>query len=302
MRAFLTGAHGFVGRHLATHLAESGDRNVTPSTCVDITDSAALSDALQLAVPDVVYHLAARSSVAASLQDASAVTRTNVVGTQLVLEAVRRAAPEATVIVVSSSEVYGAVEGRDQPTSEHHRTAPRNPYASSKLEVERVAHEAARAGQRVIIARPFTHVGPGQSTSFVVPALTRRLLDAKDAGDVSIVVGNLAARRDLSDVRDVVRAYRLLALLGVPGETYNVASGHDVALQDVANELRELVYPGCSFEVDPSLLRPLDIPSTRGDATKLHEATGWEPHFDLGRTLRDVVHFLAPGSIPDERR
>jgi len=302
MRAFLTGGNGFVGGHLRDHLVASGDRDVTPVDRVDITDEAAVTAALRGANPDVIYHLAARTSVAASLSDATAVMRTNVVGTQTLLDVASTVVPEATVVVVSSSEVYGLVASEDQPTSELHPSAPRNPYASSKVEVERVAHAAAHRGQRIVIARPFTHVGPGQSTTFVVPALVQRLLNARAAGADTIVVGNLAARRDLSDVRDVVRAYRLLALLGDTGEIYNVASGHDLALEDVASELRDLIHPGCTFTVDPALLRPLDVPVTRGDATKLHDTTGWEPRIGLGQTLRDTIEFLVSRFSPDESR
>ena len=301
MRAFLTGASGFVGRHLHQLLVKSGDVDATPATRVDITTYDDMVRALRSAAPEVVFHLAARTSVAASLHDATEVTRTNVVGTQVVLDAAREAAPKARVIVVSSSEVYGAVDLANQPTNEHQVVAPRNPYASSKVEMERVAHEAAHAGQRVIIVRPFTHIGPGQSTSFVVPALAQRLLDARAQEAPSIIVGNLAARRDFSDVRDVVRAYRLLAQFGHDGEIYNVASGHNVALSDVADALRELVYPSCDFVVDPALLRPADVSSTRGDATKLHDVTGWEPRRVLSETLEDVVRFLASRPVPDQK-
>jgi len=301
VRAYVTGATGFVGRHLGALLHESGDVNVTPDSRVEITAYDEMVEALRYSTPDVVFHLAARSSVAASLHDAAAVTRTNVVGTQVVLDAARAAVPKARIIVVSSSEVYGAVDPSDQPTPEQHPVAPRNPYASSKVEMERVAHEASQAGQRVIVVRPFTHIGPGQSTAFVVPALTQRLLEARERGDPSVVVGNLAARRDFTDVRDVVRAYRLLALLGVDGDIYNVASGHNVALSEEADELRDLVHPSCGFVVDTALLRPADVASTRGDATKLHDATGWEPRVTLSATLRDVVAFFASNISPDEK-
>lgn len=301
MRAFLTGASGFVGRHLHELLLNGGDVDVTPGARIDVTDYDAMVSALHSAAPEVVFHLAARTSVAQSLLDATEVTRTNVVGTQVVLDAAREAAPKARIIVVSSSEVYGAVALVNEPTNEHQVVAPRNPYASSKVEMERVAHEAAHAGQRVLIVRPFTHIGPGQSTSFVVPALAQRLLDARATQAPSISVGNLAARRDFTDVRDVVRAYRLLAQFGLDGETYNVASGHNVALSDVANALRELVFPSCDFVVDPALLRPADVSSTRGDATKLHDVTGWEPHRALSQTLRDVVQFLESRPIPDQK-
>ena len=155
------------------------------------------------------------------------------------------------------------------------------------------AREAVRLrNQRVLIARPFNHLGPGQSPTFVVPALVTRLLDAVERGDDEIVVGDLSTRRDFSDVRDVVRAYRLLATLGVSGEAYNVASGHDVALSDIAAQLVERLAPHVALVIDPSLLRPVEIPVFRGSFEKLHQATGWSPEISLHQTLDDVVNDL----------
>jgi GDP-4-dehydro-6-deoxy-D-mannose reductase len=147
-------------------------------------------------------------------------------------------------------------------------------------------------GQRVVIARPFNHLGPGQSSSFVVPALVTRLLDARERGEREIAVGDLSTRRDFSDVRDVVRAYRLLAEFGLSGEVYNIASGHDVALSDIATQLVSQLAPGVALVVDASLLRPVDIPVSRGSYDKLHEATGWSPQISLHQTLEDVVSDL----------
>jgi GDP-4-dehydro-6-deoxy-D-mannose reductase len=144
-------------------------------------------------------------------------------------------------------------------------------------------------GLAVIRMRPFNHVGPGQSSAFVVSALAQRIVEARRNGADSIVVGNLAARRDLTDVRDVVRAYRLLAEQGVAGEVYNVCSGRDIAIADVALQLQSLAGVELRFEVDPELNRPVDVPVVRGDFTKLHEATGWEPSLSLEQTLLDVL-------------
>jgi GDP-4-dehydro-6-deoxy-D-mannose reductase len=214
----------------------------------------------------------------------------NVVGTANVLSAARERTPGALTIVVSSADVYGVVGEADLPLAETHPANPVSPYAQSKLEAERVALDAARSfGQRVVVARPFNHLGPGQAPSFVVPALVTRLLEARAAQRHEIVVGDLSVRRDFSDVRDVVRAYRLLALHGRVGEVYNVASGHDVALSDIAARLVALVLPGARLTLDPSLVRPVEVPVLRGDARKIHEATGWEPAIALAQTLADVL-------------
>jgi GDP-4-dehydro-6-deoxy-D-mannose reductase len=143
--------------------------------------------------------------------------------------------------------------------------------------------------QRVVIVRPFNHVGPGQSPTFAVPALASRLLDARARGANEIPVGDLSTRRDFSDVRDVVRAYRLLAEFGASNEVYNVASGHDVALSDIAERLVEQIAPDVKLVVDPELLRPNDIPVFRGSFDKLNKATGWSPRITLDESLRDVV-------------
>jgi GDP-4-dehydro-6-deoxy-D-mannose reductase len=293
MRALVTGSDGFVAKHLIRHLREHDDEVHGIDRERDVTDAASMREVFEWFRPDVTYHLAALTHVGDSWEHASEFTRVNVVGTQRVLDASFEAVPDATTIVVSSSEVYGISREEDQPLHETFRVAPANPYSSSKVEAEHVARDVMRfRGQRVIIARPFNHLGPGQSPTFVVPALVSRLLDAREGGNDHIVVGDLSTRRDFTDVRDVVRAYRLLAKLGVTGEVYNVASGHDVALSDIAHQLVEQLAPGIELIVDPSLLRPVDLPVSRGSYDKLHQATGWAPLIPLHVTLEEIVDDL----------
>lgn len=252
-----------------------------------------MRDVFQSFRPEIIYHLAALSHVGESWRQPEEFTRVNVVGTRRVLDAAFDAAPDSTTIVVSSSEVYGVVRESDLPLHESFRVAPANPYSASKVEAEHVAHELAKLrGQRVIIARPFNHIGPGQSVTFVVPALVNRLLDAKEAGATEIPVGDLSTRRDFSDVRDVVRAYRLIAERGVSGEVYNVASGRDVALSDVANRLVSELAPEVQLVVDQGLLRPSEVPVVRGSFEKLRVATGWSPEISLDTSLSDVISDL----------
>jgi GDP-4-dehydro-6-deoxy-D-mannose reductase len=293
VRALVTGSDGFVARHLIRHLRDNGDEVHGIDRERDVTDARSMQEVFEWFLPDVTYHLAALTHVGDSWENASEFTRVNVVGTQRVLDASFEAVPHAMTIVVSSSEVYGISREEDQPLRESFRVAPANPYSSSKVEAERVARDAVRfRGQRVVVARPFNHLGPGQSPNFVVPALVSRLLDARDRGDESILVGDLSTRRDFSDVRDVVRAYRLLAKLGVSGEVYNVASGHDVALLDIARQLVARLAPNVELVVDPSLLRPVDLPVSRGSYDKLHQATGWAPQIALHVSLDDIVNDL----------
>jgi GDP-4-dehydro-6-deoxy-D-mannose reductase len=293
MRALVTGSNGFVGRHLIAHLLANGDEVRGIDRDVDVTDEVAVREVFHTYRPDVTYHLAALTHVGESWDNANEFTRVNVVGTHRVLDAAFDAVPSSTTVVVSTSEVYGIVSEEDQPLHETFRVAPANPYSSSKVEAEHVAHDAMRLrGQRVLIARPFNHLGPGQAPTFVVPALVTRLLDARQRGDREIPVGDLSTRRDFSDVRDVVRAYRLLAQFGLSGEVYNIASGHDVALSDIAAQLVSQLAPDVALVVDPSLLRPVEIPIFRGSYEKLNEATGWSPQISLQKTLEDVVSDL----------
>ncbi len=294
MRALVTGSTGFVGTHLIHHLRENGDEVFGIDRERDVTDAASMREAFEWFRPDVTYHLAALTHVGESWKNPDEFTRVNVVGTRRVLDAAFDAVADSTTIYVSSSEVYGVVSEADQPLRETFRVAPRNPYSASKVEAELVAHGMWRVRrQRIIIARPFNHVGPGQAATFVVPALANRLLEARESGATEIAVGDLSTRRDFSDVRDVVRAYRLLAERGVSGEAYNVASGRDVALSDIARRLVEMIAPHVKLVVDPELLRPNDVPVFRGSYDKLHDATGWSPQISLATSLEDVVDDLA---------
>ncbi len=290
MRAVITGAAGFVGRHLVAHLTAEGDEVAAFDHDLEVTDLDALAAVFGARTPDAIYHLAALSHVGASWDDPGDVLRVNVLGTNAVLSAARIAAPSATVLVVSSAEVYGVVSPEELPLAETAALRPGSPYAASKAAAEAVALQAARGfSQRVVVVRPFNHIGPGQSPAFFVPAVARRLVEARAAGVTEISVGSLAARRDFTDVRDVVRAYRLVVVRGAAGEVYNVCSGVDLSIERVAEELRAQVHPEARFVEDTTLARPLDIPVLRGDPTKLRQATGWEPRIDLATTLRDVV-------------
>jgi GDP-4-dehydro-6-deoxy-D-mannose reductase len=158
------------------------------------------------------------------------------------------------------------------------------------LAAEAVALQAWRGyGQPVIVVRPFNHIGPGQSPNFAVPALAKRIVEARRAGAGTLRVGTLTTRRDFTDVRDVVVAYRLLLLHGRAGTIYNVCSGRDVAISEVADELLALARAELELVTDPDLVRPVDVPVLRGDAGLLHATTGWSPTIPLATTLADVL-------------
>lgn len=292
MRAFVTGGHGFVGPHLLAHLEASGDTVIAPDQDeVDISDLDSVTAAIVDAKPDAIYHLAGLAHVGQSWDDPVKTFDVNAVGTLRVLEAARKVDPKPTVLLIGSAEVYGPVTPEDVPLNEQRPLNPVTPYAVSKVAGEYLGIQyGAGFGVPVIRVRAFNHIGPGQAGRFLVSdiatAIAARL---KGEGDGKIRLGNLTPRRDYTDVRDVVRAYRLLVEKGTPGEAYNVCSGVDVAVEQLAKRCLELARVDLTIEVDPSLLRPVDVPVLVGDNAKLRAATGWSQAYSLDDTLRDVL-------------
>jgi len=296
MKALVTGAAGFVGRHLCRHLEEEGeevfplDRPHTPDTTgVDITDADAIRDAIANFRPDSVYHLAGASDVGGSWSDPAHTFRVNAEGTLNVLLGCIDAGVNR-VLVVSSADVYGRVTEEELPLTELAPLRPVSPYAASKVAADFLALQSYLGnGLAAIRARAFNHIGPGQTNRFVAPAIAERIARNEIEGDDTITVGNLSPRRDFTDVRDVVRAYRCLIQRGAPGEAYNICRGEDVAVRELAVRLAEMAIKPMRLETDPTLQRPVDIPVLRGDHTKLTDATGWEPEIPLDQTLADLL-------------
>lgn len=288
VRAYITGSRGFVATWLERHLVERGEPVVIGES--DVTDAEAVARDMADAAPDVVYHLAALAHIGESYANPGRVFEVNAVGTLHVLEAARRIDPMPTVLVVSTAEVYGQVTPDVLPLAESAPLRPVSPYAASKVAAEFLGLQAHWAhGLPVVISRSFNHIGPGQAPTFVVPSLAHRIVEAKRTGGTALKVGNLSPRRDFTDVRDVARAYRLLAEKGVPGEVYNVSNGVDVSIEELAHRMLELSGVDLELTVDPELVRPVEVPVLRGDATKLRAATGWAPQVELDDTLRDVL-------------
>ncbi len=293
MRSLITGGRGFVGTWLARHLEEMGDDVVAIDQEVEITDPSALLAAVRDAAPDAIYHLAALTHVGKSWDEPLTVFEVNVIGTAALLAAARECGTDPRILVTSSAEVYGAVtDPSSLPLRESSPTAPLTPYAASKLAAEALIAQACLGhGQHVVTVRPFNHIGPGQTPNFAVPALAKRIVEAERSGATSIPVGNLSARRDFTDVRDVVRAYRLLVESGGPGETYNICTGRDVAISEIADQLLGLAGTELTLVPDPALLRPVEVPVLRGDPGRLTAATGWKPEIPLEQTLADVLAY-----------
>lgn len=297
MRVLVTGSRGFVGTWLIRHLTEVGDDAVGLDLEVDVTDAAALAEAVRAIAPDAICHLAAQASVGRSWSEARATFDVNAVGVLNLLDAAQGTDPRPRVLLVSSAEVYGKVSPDELPLGEDHPFRPASPYAVSKATAELLGLQAwLGGGLEVVRVRPFNHTGPGQVPDYVVPALARQVAEAVRSGADHLSVGNLAARRDLTDVRDVVRAYRLLLTDGRPGEVYNVCRGQSVVVEDVARRLLALARVDLPLVVDPARMRPVDLPDLRGDPTRLHQATGWAPEIDLDRTLQDVLAAFTSGT------
>lgn len=303
MRAFITGGRGFVGPRLCQHLEACGDEVVIAPPSIDVTDAAAVREAIGDARPGAVYHLAAQSSVSSSWDDPAATWHVNAVGTLNVLAAVNDVAPSARVLLVSSVEVYGAVTEAELPIVESAPFRPATPYAASKAAAEMAGLQAYFGwGLDVVRARPFSHTGPGQAPRFFVANMAEQIVRAAATGATELRTGNLAVGRDISDVRDVVRAYRLLVERGEAGEVYNVCSGRSVALEQVVRMLLDLNGSDLIVTTDPDRLRPVDLPDLRGDNTRLRAATGWEAEYLLDQTLSDILAYwrtlapMSPGS------
>jgi GDP-4-dehydro-6-deoxy-D-mannose reductase len=291
----VTGAGGFVGGYVLGELGEAA----VPSQA-DVTDSAAIAQEIAEVSPSAIVHLAALSSVAGSWENVADVWRVNTLGTVTLLEAVRTERPRARVLVVSTGEVYGRAER--VPTGEDAPLLPLSPYAASKAAAETAADRARRAdGLDILVARAFPHIGPGQDERFAVASWAAQIARLESEGGGTLRVGDLTVERDFTDVRDVVRAYRLLLDPAVEAGTYNVASGRAVQLAEVVELLVGLASCPVTVEVEESRLRPVDVPVLCGDPGRLARITGWAPAIPLEQTLADTLSAARAALGAEER-
>ena len=295
MKILVTGADGFVGRHLCAYLRAQGDEVTEergppgPMPFLDVADERAVRASVQRAAPEGVIHLAGFSSVAASHTSAAEAVRVNTLGTANLLTAVRDLAPKAKVVVVGSGETYGALAkgaraGEDMPL------VPTSPYSSSKVAAEVLALQFHRSyGLHVICARPFNHLGRGQHRAFVVPSFAAQLQAVKRGEAEPVIrVGNLEAIRDFSHVDDVVAAYRLLLERAPAGATFNICSGEPRSIRSLLDELIALAAVQVRVEVDQQRFRPADIPYLVGDPAKI-ERLGWKRAHTVRDALQEVL-------------
>jgi GDP-4-dehydro-6-deoxy-D-mannose reductase len=295
----VTGASGFAGSHLVERLLQSHSRvaawahNAVPEITrdtrvewepVDVLDAAAVRERIQALQPGVIYHCAGLPHVAESWRQADRALRVNAVGTHHLLEAVREVSPDTRTVVVGSAMVYKPAL---RALREDDPVGPTDPYGISKLAQEMLG---LRAATPVVVVRPFNHIGPRQAPAFVTSSFAKQVAEI-EAGLAAptLKVGNLDAARDMTDVRDTVRAYEALAADGTPGAVYNVCCGTAYRVGDLLDMLLALARVPISIEQDPTRLRPSDNPLVLGDTARIHDATGWRPRIPIQQSLQDLL-------------
>jgi GDP-4-dehydro-6-deoxy-D-mannose reductase len=307
----VTGAAGFAGSHLLDLLTDPTGSGGTPGSnvvgwhrpggsppsgrspvtweAVDLLDRTAVMDAVARLEPAFVYHCAGAAHVGRAWEQAEATFAVNVRGTHHLLDGLCRTGAQARVLIPGSALVYRPAA---EALTEDHPLVPDSPYGLSKLAQELVGRHTADSNVLVTIARSFNHFGPRQSPAFSTSGFARQIA-AIEAGlqPPAISVGNLDARRDLTDVRDTVRAYRLIVERGVAGRPYNVCSGRAVAIRDVLDMLVARARVPIRVRIDPSRFRPNDVPLLLGDPSRLREELGWAATVPLEDTVSDILDY-----------
>ena len=299
MKALITGSQGFVGHYLRKELEENGytvtglDVQAGDNTLqVDLLDSEQVRLAVLEVKPDIVIHLAGQANVGASWKIPQKTLQINVIGTVNLMEAVRACDPKVRMVLVGSSDQYGNLGAAGADVTETLQTHPQTPYAVSKMAQEEMARVYVRAyGMQICMTRSFNHGGAGQREGFMIPDFAAGIVRVERGTASELRVGNLSARRDFTHVKDIVRAYRLLAERGHAGEVYNVGSGNTYSAQEILDRLREMALCPVGVSVDPAKMRPSDTPVIRCNHEKLTRDTGWEPTLPLQVILSDTLAY-----------
>ena len=307
MKALIIGGAGFVGNYLIEHCKRDWQWSVhvtkmpnetiaNPDVSIhdlDILEKKEITALLRTVRPDYIFHLAAQSSVAVSWKNPALTIDVNVKGSINVLDAIRELDYSPRILLIGSGEEYGHILPGETPISERNTPRPGNIYAATKACQNMIGAIYAKAYQMpIMMVRAFNHIGPNQSPLFVVADFCRQVAEIEAEMRPPVIhVGNLAARRDFTDVRDVVRAYALLIQKGQPGETYNVGSSHAVSIEEVLTRILSLSARQIQVSVDSDRLRPVDIPIIEADITKLREVTNWTPAIPLQQTLEETLNY-----------
>lgn len=308
MRVLITGASGFVGYHIATYLQSTqpniilhgtvldSNQQLSPAYAhryeIDLRDTEQVLNMLATSQPDAIYHLAAQAFVPRSFEDPWETLENNIRSQLNVIEGCLKLGIQPRILVISSAEVYGEVSTNQMPMDENTPLRPTNPYSVSKVTQDMMGLQYYLSHQLPIMrARAFNHIGPGQSTRFVAPSFANQIaLIEANQQEPFIYVGNLEAKRDFTDVRDIVRAYALIIEKGTPGQAYNVASGKAYSIQYLLDTLLTYSEIDIDIRIDEKRLRPVDVPEIRGDISKLNQDTDWQPIITFEETLKDVLN------------
>lgn len=297
MRALITGSQGFVGKYLRQELEASGYEviglDVQPgenTIQADLLNPEQLAATVRQAKPDAVFHLAGQADVAKSWKIPQKTMEINVIAAVNLMEAVRAFDPSVRMVMVGSSDQYGNLGEAGRLVSEQLETNPQTPYAVSKKAQEEMARVYVRAyGMNICMTRSFNHGGAGQRLGFLIPDFASGIVKVERGEATSLKVGNLTSRRDFTHVRDVVRAYRMIAEKGKPGEVYNVGSGVTYSAREILDKLCEMADCPIPVEQDPARMRPSDTPVICCDHSKLTHDTGWQPQIPLEDILSDTL-------------
>lgn len=304
-KALVIGVAGFVGHYLVKHLHDDMGMDVVatklshesvvpmPARICDlnILDKESIIEILFEERPDEIYHLAAQSSVSVAWKNPQLTIDVNVKGAVNLLEALRELFYKPRVILVGSGEEYGHIKPGDTPVREDTILDPGNIYAATKACQNMLGRIYADAYDLdLVMVRAFNHIGPGQSPIFVVSDFCKQVVDIEFGKKEPVMyVGNLSAKRDFTDVRDVVRAYAALARYGRKGESYNVGSGHAVEIREILDLIISRSDADVRVETDPAKIRPVDVPIIEADIRKIREETGWEPKISLEQTIDEIL-------------
>jgi len=311
-KVLITGATGFVGSHLIDFLLENEEVEIFGTRRrrsdmslvqhvkdrvnwieVDITDAHSVRWAVKEVQPDIVFHLAAQSFVPTSWKAPQETFITNALGTVNLLEALRDQELDARIQIAGSSEEYGFVRPEEVPITEKNPLRPQSPYGVSKVAADLFGQQYHRSyGMDIIITRAFNHTGPRRGEVFVVSNFSKQIAEA-EAGlrEPVMYVGNLEAKRDFTDVRDMVRAYWLAVQKGEAGEVYNICSGKAISIGELLDKLLAMSKKEIEVRQDPNRRRPSDVPLLLGDATKFKKMTNWKPVIPLEKTLQDTLNY-----------
>lgn len=307
MKSLIIGGAGFVGAYLMKHLKDDLKQEVfvtkMPQEQIDadgvtvynlnILEKDAIAALLKEVQPDYIFHLAAQSSVSVSWKNPQLTIDVNVKGGVNLLEALRELEYKPRVLLIGSGEEYGHILPDETPIQEDNTLRPGNIYAATKACQNMLGKIYADAyGLQVMMVRAFNHIGPNQTPLFVVADFCKQVAQIEAGKQEAVIkVGNLAAKRDFTDVRDVVRAYGMLIEKGEAGETYNIGSGHAIAIDEILKMIVAKSKADIKVEIDTAKLRPVDVPVIEADTAKLREITGWKPQISLEQTIEETLNY-----------